>query len=157
MVFGELLERPVPEQIGPGVPDVGDVGLGSLRHQSRERGTHPVEIAVGLGPLEDPSVGVPDALDQQGRRRLVVLGAAPPGGFDHRLGVRLQRLQGDGRCHVAAPVATHAVGHREQGLPEQVGVLVALASPADVGSGADPDPHRLNSRVVFPMRTRSPG
>ena len=42
-----------------------------------------------------------------------------------------------------AAVAAHAVGDRDEadGVVDEVAVLVALADPADVGGGADDQPH----------------
>ena len=66
------------------------------------------------------------------------------------------RLERQLRRDLATPMPAHAVGHRVERRLDQVGVLVALADPADVGGHPHLDLHRRSSITVVPIRTLSP-
>ena len=76
-----------------------------------------------------------------------------------------ERLERGGAGDLAGAVAAHAVGDRDEThrVVDEVAVLVALAHAADVGGGADDEPHRppcsrvtMASATVWPNCTWSP-
>ena len=142
VVVGELAERARTHQVGAAVPDVGQAELAALVDRGRQGGTHAGDGRVFLRTLEHGAVGL---LDLLGERALVAVEEL----FD--------RVQGQVGGDLAALVPAHAVGDRvERGL-HQVGILVALPNPADVGGDPDVDPHRRSSTTVVPSEMRSPG
>jgi hypothetical protein len=70
---------------------------------------------------------------------------------------RFDRLERQSRGDLAGEVAAHPVGDGEHRVGDEVGVLVALADPTDVGaSGGDDPSHRRTSTRVLPRRSWSP-
>ena len=81
-------------------------------------------LAVLLAVLPDPALARGQALvDDLGAAGAVVAVVGQPG----------ELLDDDRAGHLAAPVAAHAVGDNEDRCGREVGVLVDLPDPADVG------------------------
>ena len=124
VVGGDLGELAVVEPVGAGVThvDQGEDVLTVLVDQGHrgEGRAHAPELGVVLAVLPDHSVGLGDRLGQ-----------ARPGGLapeGHGEGV-----DGQAGRHLAAGVATHAVGHGEQGGRLDGQVLVYRADQSGVG------------------------
>jgi hypothetical protein len=133
VVLGEQPELAVADQVGPRVAHVHQSDLVGAGDHGGERGAHAGEVAVARRAIEHHPVRLADLVGQ----------AAPVAGLDDVT----KRLERERRGHVAGPVPAHAVGHREHRRLHEVGVLVPLASLADVGGCTDANPHRPPPRM----------
>ena len=127
VVAGHADERTLVEQVGARVAHVGDgervvfdVGAGG-------RASHAGFAQAVEGGLDHGGVGGLDGCCQ----------ARGVGGLRRRLG---DGLDGDGGCHLAGGVSSHAVAHAKERRLHQIGVLIVRAYASDVGAGA---PHKL--------------
>ena len=138
VVGGELLQRPVAQEVGAAVADVGELEVAVAGEGGRGHGgAHAPQARVAGGLVDDGGVRLPDG----GGQRLGGLGgvgelAAVEGGQG-----RHRRRRGD----LATLMAAEPVGHREHGPAAEVAVLVAGTGPTDVGSGEAAQPHVASS------------
>ena len=130
VVFGELLELAVAEEVDARVTDVNprDEIVVVDRSDGDERRSHAAQLRVVGGPFEDRLVGLAGGGDERVARRV---GEA-----------RLERLERDPTGDLTAAVAAHAVGHREHVVVGEAGVLVAGPHPTDVGGRAPTEVRR---------------
>ena len=149
VVAGELGDPALPQQVGPGVADVGDVQSASLEERGRERRPHALQVGVVLRCLHDDPVGLDDGVLEGVASLLVITEDAAVEACD--------RFQREGRRDLTSSVAAHAVGDGEDRVTDEHGVLVARAALADVGEpgGVEAD-HRRTSRRVLPSWSWSP-
>ena len=122
VVVGDLAELAVVQEVRARIADVTD----EQRAAGRERPAvsvvpMPAQAGVGERLGEDGLVGVLDRLAQ--RTTAGDRGA--------------QRLERGGAGHLTGPMTAHAVGDGDEPhrVVDEVGVLVAVAYPADVGGG----------------------
>ena len=155
VVLGDLAELPVPEQVRPGVADVGHGQLVAGAEHGDRRAAHPAQLRVVLHGPAEAGVGLAHGLLQGGQG---LLGA-------DALAVERGELADDQRAgDVAGGVAAHAVGQDEEvrtGIPA---VLVpGLRSQPEVGPRrvAQGDGHGFSpavpawcARSGSPSRTR---
>ena len=138
VVGGELLQRPVAQQVGAAVADVGELEVAVAGDGGRGHGgAHAPQARVAGGLVDDGGVRLPDG----GGQRLGGLGGVgEPAAVEGGQG-RHRRRRGD----LAALVAAEPVGDREHGPAAEVAVLVAGTGPTDVGSGEAAQPHVASS------------
>ena len=143
VIFGDLLDAAVAQQVDAAVADVGDEAVRAVDQERRERGAHAALLRVGAGLFVDLHAGALHRLLEQAE--------------DGARGARLGRRGGDGVAlllellvddadreragDLAGGVAAHAVRHHEQAelaVDEEV-VLVVIAQAPDVGGRREPD------------------
>ena len=126
MVLRDLGDDPVAGEEGAGVADVGDDDLVAGAEQRDEGGSHAVEAGLVPHVLAELGVGGEDPVEEG------LAHVAPA----ERLVVEVDERGDDGRARdVAARVAPHAVGHREEVGSGIRRVLVVGPDHADVGPG----------------------
>ena len=121
-------------------------------HGGRDGGAHPGQRGVALRRLVDALAGALDRLAQHLAERALL--QRRRGGEQLGLGLarhahpRLDGLDGEPRGSTATGVTAHPVRHDEepQVLVDEVGVLVVVALPTDIGLAAGGDRHGVSGR-----------
>jgi hypothetical protein len=149
VVARELMDLPVVQQVGPGVPHVRQDPGPSPDPQGRERRPHPVQ-PPGLGLVIHGAVGREDRLAQHGPDIGDPPRALP---FPNHLHEGLER---DAAGELTRNVPSHSICHGEQ---PQVGeckdrVLVVGADAPHVRRQCEANPHGSGSSPAISLRTR---
>ena len=149
VVAGDLVEDTVTQQVGAGIPDMGQADLVAAEQHRCERGAHTLAFRVLADQLADRGIA--------GQRRLVQLIQQVIAGLVVIQGGE-RRDDGFG-CHLPGRMPAHPIGQRQQARTRVDRVLVVLPDQAAVALGciAEDQSHERSSITVLPMRIGTPG
>ena len=149
VVAGDLAEHTVTQQVGAGIPDMGQADLVAAEQHRSERGAHTLAFRVFADQLADRGIA--------GQSRLMQLVQQVVAGL---IVIQRRERRDDGfGCHLPGGMPAHPVGQCQQARARVDRILVVLPNQAAVTFGciAEDQSHERSSITVLPMRIGTPG